>query len=349
MLAVDDGSRVIAVHHIFRQAATATANIKQRFAVTQSRKGKERQLDQVTCGIPEEYLLPPPPPMMRRAGPKKSSTKAVNVSDQYKIGDLVSVRGRVDLWVDRKERIVLVDRVLQKYRDLELGRADLEGYIELVEDPNEESKHLLKALLLSATDYSAVFELQSASNVGKAPERTAQREEALRQYKKGTVARRELDETGRRMRVMEDAPEERLAAYQRQGLGTTHRLVSVNVSTAEESRKNSEEKRDEASRKKPKEAVKKSTGPSQNVQPSKQTSLAPTMGENESGRHRQLRSFTKLSDSKMTESTFRVYVEKHLLDYCSNGVTRGERGEVAGTSKGLRLWPPRETRCCFAF
>jgi hypothetical protein len=327
---VDDGSKVIAVHHVFRQADATSPRRNCTSPARQSRKGKERQLDDVACGIPEEYRLPPPPPILsssRRAPTKRHSTKTVNVSDCFHIGDVVSVVGRVDLWVDRKERILLADRVVQQVGDARLGKADHEGYIELIEDPNKEPEHLLRALLLSATEYSTAFEppearrkedLTGMSLLHKDSHLQDRFIRKIRESHPLTVA----NEPKRKLRVMKDIPDDRVAPPDMRSLTNTRRLSSITNATNIEK---IERSRTDATKKGKEEGEGEGNLQRSRLSyctPSSQVSKPATKIEDTPERPRQLRSYTKLSDSKMTESTFRVYVEKHLLDYCSREAAR---------------------------
>jgi hypothetical protein len=162
---VDDGSGIVAVHHVYQQQASTPARKAIPSSIRHTDKGKTRQLDDVICGIPEEYLLPPPPPptpgkvAAAKGHVRKSVGKAINVADYFQIGDLVSVVGRMDLWINREERIVTVDRVYSILKQPMIERDHAESYIEWVEDANEEPNHLRLALYLSATAYSEPFEL----------------------------------------------------------------------------------------------------------------------------------------------------------------------------------------------
>jgi hypothetical protein len=320
---VDDGSAVIAVHHIFKQpSATPLSKVKAR----PSRTGKERQLDDVVGGIPSEYLLPPPPPLPSSSQTlhgkgKKVNKVPINVADVFGIGALVSLAGRVDLWIDRRERVVFVDSVLPGRSRSVLDEVEHEGYIHSVDDANEEPKHLLRALHLAATEYSKVYQLPSLTTQGrlgwvpinlrgKAASNSRPFEAAPKDdLSKGVCI---VKEPRRSLRVMEDVSEvTNNGAARMRALGMTRRLVQERKCTRDESNK----VRGETDRDQPgKEIIDPSSSLLSNS--SNATSSAP--------RQRQLRHYTKLSDTKMTDSTFRVYVEKHIIDHCS--------GDAAGQS-----------------
>jgi len=331
LIIVDDGSAVIAVHHTFRQSALTPPRPKPRSPPSQGRKGKERQIDDIDCGIPEEYRLPPPPPLPRSSSQQRSGNKfnskssyckTVNVSNYFVIGEIVSVVGRIDLWVDRRERIVTVDRVLQTHKESNLERADHEGYIEVIEDVNEEPRHLLSALRLSATEYSTAFETAELI-AEKLPGKNFDRFDAANFIRPTRRLRESIpcpqhseeDPPRRKLRVMDTVPDDDSKGVHKRPLGVTRRLLSSSIHNTKRAIANKGEERQEDDKRRKLAATKEVQSVDSVL--SNQQSIPSA-----SGHHRQLRNYTKLPDSKMTESTFRVYVEKHLLDYCSRELKR---------------------------
>jgi hypothetical protein len=325
---VDDGSAVIAVHHMFKQSASTPVS---KDKVRPSRKGKERQVD---CGIPSEYLLPPPPPLVSGEKRKRTPRAPVNVANVFEIGQLVSIVGRVELWIDRRERIVFVDNVIRNIDATTLDAAGQEGFILSIEDCNEEPKHMLQALNLAATEYSKPYQLpnlipketadfvpgklreitSSASGPSGAHEAQLRGRYAPRpmHYEEDGAQIRALrisEEPRRSLRVMEDVSDlANNGAWRKRTLGMTRRPMPE----ASVKRDNTTMLTEEAVRVIKVDAERDSIDP-----PSSLLSIASNSTIS-TPRKRQLRHYTKLSDSKMTDSTFRVYVEKHVVDHCSD-------------------------------
>lgn len=262
-------------------------------------------MDNETGGIPSEYLLPPPPPLHN--GGKGKVGALINVADVYEIGQLVSIVGRVELWIDRKERVIFVDKVISA--KMKQDRSEHEGSIQMVKDPNQEPQHLLSALHLSATEYSKKYDPPEdvmtrisewvPIKLREISSATRNKIEETAKMKRATV--RGNEET-RKLRVMEDVTESSTNGARKRALDMVRRPE----------RNSKQEERLERRAKKQKEEVKVDASISQAVDFSEKIA-SPV------GRPRQLRNYMKLSDSKMNESTFRVYVEKHIVDLCSSG------------------------------
>jgi hypothetical protein len=104
----------------------------------------------------------------------------------------------------------------------------------------------------------------------------------------------------RKMRVMEDDEEESSVPTRKRSLGVSRRLLSPNGIGI------NPEKRLKVSREGEKGRV--------TVDPILEQMAISTKNKEQ---QRQLRSYAKLPDTEMTDSTFRVYVEKHINDNCS--------------------------------
>lgn len=296
---MDDGSAVIAVHHDYQKSSTVLPHDRQQ--VRSSRKGKERQMDNDTGGIPGDYLLPPAPSLRSTEETcnigKEKSGKLINVADAFEIGILVSIVGRIGLWLNRKERVIFVDKVLPaKTRQ---DKAEHEGSIQLVKDPNEEPLHLLSALHLSVTEYCKTYDppdnaMSRISLSFAARDKVERTANTSRAFVRG-------EEVTRKLRVMEDVTEASRNGAQKRALGMVRRPES-----------DKQKEKLERRAKKRREEVKIE------IDSKSQSNVSAKKIKSPTGRSRQLRHYMKLNDSKMTDSTFRIYVEKHIVDlYCS--------------------------------
>ena len=318
---MDDGSGVVAVHHVYRQCTPTPAIQRGGCRARPSKKGKERQRDEVVGGIPSEYLLPPPPvPQAPGVADGRAPSKLLTeVASYFEVGDLVSVVGRLELWVDRRERIVFVDTVLHAGEGQETASAEHEGFLQAVQDASEEPRHLLRSLLLSATEYSSAFqapEEQLAWPKDGILSRPCKPKRKL--YGTEAVTQSDCVVPRRTLRVMGAAGE----SPRKHSLGIARQLMPSGVADKEQGIKRRAASSDVERPSKRQDAVKRATREA--VASTSPHAASPSSTTGPARRpQRQLRSYEKLSDAKMTESTFRVYVEKHLVDCCSIGMTEG--------------------------
>lgn len=344
---VDDGTEVIAVHHTYKdQCVTANAHYRPALETRSSIKGKEKAKDDYQYNIPSQYQLPPLPALPRAT---KRATKTlsppIDPAKAFEIGDLLSITGRIEVWRWGGERIVCVDKVVPG-DIIKSDHTNAEGgnIVTTASDLNEEPIHLLLALRLSATEYSRPFKIPQAmshptstwtpqhlreltnkdvSNSSPAPKRSALR------VMEDTSPRAPQKKA---LRVMEDISEDNGHTVRKRTLGVPHRKVQ---SIGETDSNSYIEMKAKVGQEKPSRTQEISVTQVESL-PMSQVSITSVQTTGSPRHRRQLRKYTKLSDSSLTESTFRVYVEKHIVDFCSGEASLGTLSQLLRTPTSTR-------------
>jgi hypothetical protein len=267
---IDDGSAVIAAHHAYDpRPVVIQQNIEKKVD-----KGKRRAVEEPfgnPSGIPSEYIRPPTPIKAPKRESKidailRASSNNKKFEHTYRhlsVCTLVSVVGRVDSWF-KGEMIIQVDRIVPPgvSKDETTIRAPREGYIELLNNPNMESDHILETAFLAVTEYANDAEppkessdlMKRKGSDGEKIESAEKHDEANRVYH----LKRKSKEAGTESETREKA-----------NSGQASIDVEATVSVSEQG-----------------------------------------------AQQRRMRDFRKIPDRQINDQLLRIYVQKHISDYC---------------------------------
>lgn len=275
-------------------------------------KGKAKA--EPPSGIPTKYIRPVEVPAKKRKPGRQLSAYdwdrfrafALSKVSHFHVGTLVSVVGRVDFWFERQDSFLKVERVvpLNSSVDQENWGCSNEGHIQALFDPDLESKHMLKALHLSATQYSKEFELPPLY------EKAAQECRKPLRRLSSTPPRADQEEENQN----QINPRKKIRTYG--GSPDPPKRKAASVPNNEMSRKAEGTRATSTAAASPEKHKGKSEKNFPHYTQSERRQIQDILHR----RRRRLRDYRKLTDESLTEDVLQIYVVEHIKTYCGGDI-----------------------------